>query len=150
MMKALYLLLLVSSTALADDAAILKCRALSDSASRVSCYDAIAVGATATAPATALSTPAKTPDQAFGMETVRQQIEQPKSIESTISGDFEGWRPGAQIKLANGQVWRVVDGSEQVLPRTSNPKVKIVRNMFGTMFLQVEGTNSSPKVRRVQ
>jgi hypothetical protein len=150
MMKALYLLLLVSGTALADDAAILKCRALGDSASRVNCYDAIPVGAAAAAPTAARSAAVKNPDQAFGMETVKQQIEQPKSIESTIVGNFEGWRPGAQIKLANGQVWRVIDGSEQALPRSSNQKVKIVRNMFGTLFLEIDGSNHSAKVRRVQ
>jgi hypothetical protein len=31
-----------------------------------------------------------------------------------------------------------------------NPKVRIVRNFFGTTFLEVEGTNNSPKVRRVR
>jgi hypothetical protein len=148
MMKALYLLLFVSSSALADDAAILKCRALSDTASRVSCYDAIPVGAAAPAPA--LAAAAKTPDQGFGIETMKQRTEQAKSIESTIIGDFEGWGPGAQFKLANGQVWRVIDGSEAVLPRTSNQKVKIVRNLLGTLFLEIEGTNNSAKVRRVQ
>ena len=64
--------------------------------------------------------------------------------------DFHGWGPGAQIKLANGQVWRVVDGSEAVLKRMTNPKVRIERNLFGTLFLKIEGTNNSAKVRRVQ
>jgi hypothetical protein len=137
-LKALYLLLFVSGAALADDAAILKCRSLSDTASRLECYDAMPVGA------------AKTAEQSFGIETVKKQEEAPRSIESTIVGDFGGWRPGAQIKLANGQVWKVVDGSEAVLTPTQNPKVRIVRNMIGTLFLEIEGTNSSPKVRRVQ
>ena len=149
-MKAVYLLLFVSSAALADDAAILKCRALSDTASRVACYDAIPVGVAAATPAAPRPVPAKISEQNFGIETARKQPEAAKSVESTILGDFDGWGPGAQIKLANGQVWRVVDGSEAVLRRTSNPKVKIERNMVGTMFMQIEGTNNSPKVRRVQ
>jgi hypothetical protein len=74
----------------------------------------------------------------------------PESMESTIAGDFDGWGPGSQIKLSNGQVWRIVDGSEAVLTRTNKPKVRIVRNLFGTLFMEVEGTNNSPKVRRVQ
>lgn len=152
-MKALYLLLLVSSSALANDAAILKCRTLSDVASRVACYDAIPVGAAvAVAPAAA---PARTAvaansEQNFGMEAVKQRAEQPKSIESTVVGNFDGWGPNSQIRLANGQVWRVIDGSDAVLPRTSNQKVRIVRNLLGTLFLEVEGSNSSAKVRRVQ
>jgi hypothetical protein len=137
-LKALYLLLFVAGAACADDAAILKCRALSDTASRLECYDAMPVGATTN------------PEQSFGVETISKQQEGPRSIESTIAGDFDGWRPGARIKLANGQVWRVVDGSEAVLAPTSNPKVRIVRNVIGTLFMEIEGTNSSPKVRRVQ
>jgi hypothetical protein len=31
-----------------------------------------------------------------------------------------------------------------------DPQVKIVRNIFGTMFLEIAGTNNSPKVRRVR
>lgn len=157
MKRALYALLFVCCTAFADDAAILKCRALTDTATRLGCYDAIPVrspaaavsAAAASAPATAA---ANTAEQRFGMETMKKQPEadQPKGIESTIVGDFDGWGPGAQIKLANGQVWRIVDGSEAVLDRMTNPKVRIERNMFGTLFLKVEGTNNSAKVRRVQ
>ena len=151
-MKALYLLLFVSSSALADDAAILKCRALGDVPSRVACYDAIPVGAAAPVAVAAPARPASAAaqDQAFGMETVKRPAEQPKSIESTVVGNFDGWGPGSQIRLANGQVWRIVDDSSAVLPRTSNQKVRIVRNLIGTLFLEVEGSNNSAKVRRVQ
>jgi hypothetical protein len=31
-----------------------------------------------------------------------------------------------------------------------NPKVRVTRNVFGTLFLEIEGTNNSPKVRRVR
>jgi hypothetical protein len=144
MKKALYLLLFVSGAALADDASLLQCRSLGDAASRLACYDAIP-GGKATTPAAA-----KSAEQSFGIEAVKQVEEQPKSIESTIVGDFDGWDPNARIKLANGQVWRVVDGSNAVLPRMTNPKVRIVRNVFGTLFLEVEGSNNSAKVRRVQ
>jgi len=137
MMRALYLLLFVSGAAFADDSAIMKCRALTDAASRLGCYDAIPLAAAATAP------------QEFGMEPVRKQ-QGPASVESTIVGDFDGWASGAQIRLANGQVWRVIDGSDAVLPRVTNPKVKITSNLFGTLFMQIEGTNNSPKVRRVR
>jgi hypothetical protein len=144
MIKAAYLLLFVSGTALADDAAILKCRTLSDTASRVRCYDAIPVGA----PAVAQPAAVKTQEQQFGMEASQRQ--QVNSIESTIAGDFEGWESGAELKLANGQVWRISDGSAASLPRVSNPKVKIMRGFMGVMYMQVDGLNNSPRVRRVQ
>jgi len=145
-------LLTASSTALADDAALLKCRTLSDTATRVACYDAIPVGAAgpaAGAPAAATA-PARTPEQNFGLEAVKQREAQPASIRSTVVGDFDGWGPGSQIRLANGHVWRVIDGSDAVLPRTKDAAVTIERNLFGTLFLKVDGGNSSAKVRRVQ
>jgi hypothetical protein len=84
------------------------------------------------------------------MEAVKQREAQPASIRSTVVGDFDGWGPGSQIRLANGQVWRVIDGSDAVLPRTKDAPVTIERNVFGTLFLKVDGGNSSAKVRRVQ
>jgi hypothetical protein len=168
MKKASLLLLLLgaSASALADDAALRKCRALPDAASRLGCYDAIPLGAVpsaapapvaAAAPAAAAPAPVASPapaaptaEQGFGMETVKKPAEEPTFIDSTIVGKFDGWGPNARIKLANGQVWRVVDGSEAVLAPMDNPKVRVERNFFGTMFLKIEGTNNSPKVRRVQ
>lgn len=148
-MKALPLavLLFASGSALADDAAILKCRAIGDAVARVACYDAIPVGAPQ---AHAAAAPAPAREQNFGIEAVKQREEQPKSIESTIPGRFDGWGPNTQIRLANGQVWRIVDGSDAVLAPTVDTPVRIERNVFGTLFLKVEGTNSSAKVRRVQ
>jgi len=143
-------LLTASGTALADDAALLKCRTLSDTATRVACYDAIPVGAAGPATAAAAAAPARTPEQNFGLEAVKQREAQPASIRSTVVGDFDGWGPGSQIRLANGQVWRVIDGSDAVLPRTKDAGVTIERNVFGTLFLKVDGGNSSAKVRRVQ
>lgn len=160
-MKALPLFLLfLSGAALADDAAMLKCRALGDSGARLACYDGIELGsrsaapaavAVATAPGTvAVAAPAARKEDNFGIEARKAREQEPKSVTSTVMGDFQGWGPGSQIRLANGQVWRVIDGSEAVLPRTSNQKVTIERNLFGTLFLRAEGSNSSAKVRRVQ
>lgn len=138
-------LLSVSGAALADDAAILGCRALGDTQARLACYDKIPVGVPAAAAAAAAS-----PEQRFGLKPATRQEAEPQSIASAIEGDFDGWEPGAQIRLANGQVWRVVDGSSAALSTLKNPKVKLARGLFGTTFLQIEGTNNSPKVRRVR
>ena len=134
-MKALPLTLLLSGALLAAPAhasdAILKCRTLADGPARLACYDAIDVKGPA------MTAPAKRKDEA-------------KSVTSTIEGRFDGWGPGAQIKLANGQVWRVVDGSEVALPAASNPKVSIERGMLGAFYLQVEGSNNTARVSRVK
>lgn len=153
-MKALPLLfLLLSGAALANDAAVLKCRALAESGARLACYDAIPLGSqpsVAVAAPTVAAAPARSKEDNFGIEVRKQREQEPQSVSSTVVGHFEGWGPGSQIRLANGQVWRVIDGSEAVLPRSSNQKVTIERNMFGTLFLRVDGSNSSAKVRRVQ
>lgn len=149
-MKALPLFLplfLLSHAALADDAAMLQCRTLTDAGARLACYDAIEVGARLKV---ASASPAPNKEENFGIEQKKQREAEPKSITSTVAGDFQGWGPSSQIRLANGQVWRIVDGSEAVLPPMRNPQVRIERNVFGTLFLKVEGTNSSAKVRRVQ
>lgn len=149
-MKALPLsLLLLSGAALADDAAIVQCRTLADTGARLACYDAIQVGARPQV-AAAAAAPARSKEENFGIEAKKQRESEPQSISSTIAGDFQGWGPSSQIRLANGQVWRIVDGSEAVLAPMRNPKVRIERKVFGTLFLKVEGTNSSAKVRRVQ
>lgn len=151
-MKALPLavLLLASGSALADDAALLKCRAMTDIAARVACYDAIPVGVAQAAATAVAAAPAARPEANFGLEAVKQREAEPRSVQSTVVGNFEGWGPGSQIRLANGQVWRIIDGSEAVLPRRSDARVTIERNLFGTIFLRVDGSNSSAKVRRVQ
>jgi hypothetical protein len=74
----------------------------------------------------------------------------PQAVDSTLVGDFDGWGPTTQFRLANGQVWRVTDGSSAVLERMSNPKVRIARNVFGTTFIEIDGTNNSAKVKRVR
>lgn len=153
-MKALpLLLLLLSGAAQADDAAILKCRNLLEGAARLACYDAIPAGArpsVATATAVPETAAPSRREENFGIEAKKQREQEPQSITSTIPGSFSGWGPGSQIRLANGQVWRIVDGSEAVLAPVRDPQVTIERNVFGTLFLKVAGTNNTAKVRRVQ
>lgn len=157
-MQALFVLLFVAGSALADDAAMLQCRAIAEVSARVDCYDAIPVGAAAplaapVAAAAAAPTPQQR-EQAFGMATVKAPKsvtpEQDNSISSTIAGRFDGWSGNELVRLANGQVWRIVDGSSAVLSPMTDVRVKVERNVIGTYFLKIEGTNNSPKVRRVQ
>ena len=165
-MRALALLLLAATTsALADDAGILRCRAVKDSAARLACYDAIAVpsaapaapaaaqpkaGTPAAAPAAAPKAAATppTPAQQFGMEA-KTPAAQLDAIESTIPGMFEGWGPNTVIALANGQSWQISDGSSGYI-RSENVKVRIRRAFMGSFAMEFEGSNRVAKVRRVK
>lgn len=147
MKKVLPLLLLACGAAHADDAAILKCRALPDAPSRLACYDAMPVGAAAPAAAPAA---AASSDARFGMASVQAKSDaEPKLVRSTVPGELRGWGPGSRITLANGQVWRVIEG-DAVLPLMNNAPVQIERSMFGSYFLKVDGQNSSARVKRVE
>ena len=156
-------LLAATTSALADDAGILRCRAIKDSAARLACYDAIAVpsaapaaasqpkaGTSAAAPAAApkaAETP-PTPAQQFGMEA-KTPAAQLEAIESTIPGMFEGWGPNTVITLANGQSWQISDSSSGYIHK-ENPKVRIRRAFMGSFTLEFEDSSRVAKVRRVK
>ncbi len=143
-MKALFLLLLISSAALANDAALLRCRGIADATARLACYDALVLAPAEGKPGQdEVSQP-----QQFGLprETNTTTL---KAIESNIPGHFEGWRGNARFQLANGQVWQVNDGSSGV-HYIDNPKVRVRHGVFSAYYLEIEGTNRSPRVTRVQ
>jgi hypothetical protein len=158
--------------AFADTAAIERCRKEPDSLLRLRCYDAIplpaagapaappapaargaaapAAAAAGAAPAAAAAAPAS-PATQFGLEN-RPQPQQPKpvdSIESSIPGRVDGWVANTRFRLANGQVWEIRDGSRATYD-LRDPKVRIVRGLSGSFFMELEGVSQSPRVRRVE
>ena len=148
-------LAMLGSAALAQDgrSALQQCRTLADGAARLACYDAIPLGdarPTAAAPAAA---PAPAPVVApvaadFGM-TRKAAAPEADQIDSEIPGLFEGWESHSTIRLANGQVWQIDDGSTGVYA-VQSPKVTIRRGLFGSFTLEIEGIKRAPKVKRVQ
>jgi hypothetical protein len=170
-MKSLLVLMLVSSAALADDGAMRRCRQLSDAPARLSCYDAISLGVPASAStATATAAPAATAaaplssaapvaaavstrarlEQDFGKEQMSSP-DRIDRIETTVSGEFEGWVPNQRIRLANGQVWKISDdSSEEIFTVLKNPKVVIARGALGAIFMDIDGARTAPKVKRVK
>jgi hypothetical protein len=136
----------------ADTAALQRCRAISEAAARLACYDALPLGTAPPLPAPPAATSAPTAAavapaavQAFGQE----RRDEPETLSSHIQGVFEGWGPRSRIKLANGQVWQVVDGSEGVY-FLQNPKVTVKRALMGGFQLEIEGAKRTPRVRRVE
>lgn len=138
-----------------------RCRALTDNAARLACYDALAdaprtatpaavvqpaqpYAAAAAAPA---AKPAPTGEAVFGLPEARRP-DAVESVESSVAASFSGWGPNSRIRLANGQVWQVIDGTSVVLPEGAR-KVTVKRGVLSSFYLDIEGLRTSPRVRRV-
>ena len=134
----------------ADDAALQRCRDVRDTAARLACYDAIPLSTAPAAPALGAAA-APPPAASFGLESRPSPAVTPAvvSIESVIDGPFVGWLPRGQLRLANGQVWEVSDGSQAAYDMTS-PKVKITRGVSSSFFMAIEGVAQTPRVRRIK
>jgi len=133
--------LVLTGTAIAQvpDTEMARCAAITDGATRLGCLDALVAGSVARLQAGTVAPAAPTAIAAVAAAPYR--------VYDQIEGRVEGWGPNTHFRLKNGQVWRVSDGSTGDLGLT-DPKVTIRRNRFGTYFLEFEGRNDSPKVRR--
>ena len=141
-------LLLVPGAVFADGAEILRCRLQADTAQRLACYESIVVPQAATAVRVPIAMPPAPAADLFGLEQKATQSAV-RSIESKIAGRFLGWGPNDRIVLANGQVWQISDDSRGAVVAT-DPKVTVRRGALGAFYLDIEGTNRSPKVRRAK
>ena len=87
--------------------------------------------------------------ETFGDERITQVEDEVDQITSRILGEFKGWSGYTKFQLENGQIWQ--QSSEGLLiVRINNPTVIIKKSFFGTYNLNVEGVNSTIKVRRIQ
>lgn len=152
------------SQARAQGDATTRCPGVQEAAARLACYDAAfpprmaapsqpAPAAQATAPVPAAKPPASAPAPVdpvaqFGLQP-RQRPGELETIESRVAASFEGWGPNDRIRLENGQVWEVVDGSSGTVTPAQR-KVTVRKGAFGSFFLDFEGLTKSPKVRRLQ
>lgn len=167
----------ICAPTLAQNDGVVRCQALTEPAARLACYDGLfppraaptsspvpppVARATAAAPAAALAAPTAPaalpasarnapPSEAvaqFGLPQKAKPTEI-ETIESAVAANFTGWGPNDRIRLLNGQVWEVVDGSSGTITPDMR-RVKVRRGLFGAFFLDFEGLTKSPKVRRLQ
>src|SRR5256885_7051999 len=146
MKKVLACLVLLPAVAYADDAAILRCRAIAEASARLSCYDTIPLSP---AGSVAAPGPHKATPQEFGLERKQMVTEELNEIESYIPGHFGDVRTNTHIHLANGQVWKIVEGNTRLYDLT-DPKVTINRGLLGAYYLSVERDNRTLRVIRLQ
>ena len=166
----LALLSLFAHSAFAADADLLRCRGISDASARLACYDSLANalstgtaapasgsaaakveapaarGSTSVTAVTAAPTAKTGPEFGFEDRSARGTTDK---IESRIVGFFAGWTPNSRIKLENGQVWQVSDDTARDID-ANNPKVWVRRGALGAFYLEIEGKNHSPRVKRVE
>ena len=177
-MRAIVCVLAVScASALAYGASadeFLRCRQVADPAARLVCYDAVVIPAGAEATPTSASGPVPRPQsprspatgrpeaaaatgpasapnltQRFGLPSAAAPIQELPTLQSAIPGRFDGWIARARIRLANGQLWEISDGSDAAYD-LRDPKVKITRGVSGTFFMEIEGVSQTPRVRRIE
>lgn len=136
---------------------LLRCRAVSDSVARLACYDALADSESRSIAAEPAADrpvgPGRAPTElngeaSFGLPRTRQP-EAVDGADSRLADSFDGWGPNSRVRLTNGQVWQVIDGSSVVLPPGSR-KVRVKRGALGSYYLDIDGLKTSPRVQRVE
>lgn len=143
-----------------------KCRVIAQPDNRLACFDALAgppagsgrwgaprageggTGSANTAAAAPAAVAATSPERAFGLE--QANANRLEAIESSIVGPFEGWKARQRLRLANGQLWEITDGSSAFYLTIRDPKVKITRGAIGGFFMEIESVNQKPRVKRVE
>ncbi len=148
------LLTLVATGASAADrlAPLLACRALTDDAARLACFDR-----ESTTLAPAVAKPALSPEQKFGLDPralAAKEAEQgqPRSDVDALESKLVAVRAAPDgrhvFTLDNGQVWRQLQPGSDLLLQAGDA-IKIVRGALGSFLLTAPGPRSC-KVMRVR
>jgi hypothetical protein len=148
----------VSAQAPASDASRLQavdaCGTITSKSKRLACYDAAARGA-APAAASPTAAPALTPQQAFGIETIREDkrpANQPRAldkIEARVVSASDSGIGQWLVALENGARWRMTETPAHFSPPRPGDTVRIRRASLGSFLMDV-GKQASVRVIRVQ
>jgi hypothetical protein len=92
--------------------------------------------------------PTSKPSDNFGLPAI-QRKDEPQEVRGTVGPSFDGWGPNRRIRLDNGQIWQVIDGTSVTVAEGAR-KVIVKRGALGSYYLDFEGLNTSPRVRRVE
>ena len=70
-------------------------------------------------------------------------------VESSIVGEFNGWRGRTTVTLENGQKWQQSESGSRGDVRMSNPSVTVKPMSMDSWLMVVKGCNCSVRVKRV-
>lgn len=92
-----------------------------------------------------LGTAASSPN---GARTVPMDLEI-RTIRSRLRGRVEGWAPGTEFRLENGQTWKVLKGEIKLREAMESPEILVVPGLAGRWFLQVNEDYPKARVYRI-
>lgn len=142
-------LLFLPLAALAQESGLGACRAIQEPAARLHCYDALPLPPPARPAAQPAPPSAAKLEQDFGLTETAKPATRVDAVKARIPGEFRGWQPQTVLELDNGQAWRIADGSSMTY-RLVNPSVTVRRGVLGAYYLEIDGLNTSPRVKRVR
>ena len=67
-----------------------------------------------------------------------------------LSGHFDGWSEGKELKLDNGQVWKQVGDDHPNCLSSNNPAVKVKPSLMGNWLMFVSGCSDDAHVERIK
>lgn len=70
-------------------------------------------------------------------------------VESSIAGEFKGWRGNTRVTLENGQVWEQSESGRGGFSMKS-PNVTIKPMMMGSWLMKIDGCDCEMRVRRIK
>lgn len=133
---------------------IRQCQTVTQEQERLRCYDQLAQQIPASAPAAATTVTtqaagqiaAKTPTEAFGLET-RVDDNQLEQLQLTVKSVRQTTKRRLQITMDNGQVWQQTDDSS--LDVKPGDQCRVERAFMGSFLLSNGRSNLKIRVRRV-
>jgi len=70
-------------------------------------------------------------------------------IRSRSKGTVDGWEPGTEFALENGQTWKVLKGRMKLRKPFESPEILVVPGIAGRWFLQVDEDLPKARVYRI-
>lgn len=75
-------------------------------------------------------------------------VEPTEDFQSSIVGEFSGFRGNTRITLANGQIWDQADGKQLFTKKMIDAKVRFSYSGFAGWKVQIDGYNAWIRVKR--
>lgn len=72
-----------------------------------------------------------------------------RTIKARLKGKVEGWAPGTEFRLDNGQTWKVLKGEITLRRPLESPEILVVPGLAGRWFLQVDEDYPKARVYRI-